>query len=270
MHIFPTENEKIITGLIIAFLLGLGIGLATVFEHINIKDIFYTLFTVFEQQSIKDIIPVLGTLVAAFLGAWTAFLLESRSRKREKREQSLESANKLLYVLYERLNTIKLFQYDFVNPTRDDPSQMISMEPVLDFRTPESELDAQDISFLFQTKYKHLMLTLHVANEQFYETVKAIRHRSDLHLNILQPLLEQAGFRLGNEISSLDIENAVGERNFHMLKQSTEVVVYNVDKFIERGVELKENLIVAFSDVFSEKELFNYILQDEPFKNPYE
>lgn len=216
----------------------------------------------------SNVVPHIATLIAAFLGAWTAFVLESSSRKMEKREKQLDSANRLLYVLYERLNTIKLFQIDFVNPTRNHPAQMVSMEPVLDFRAPTSEFNTQEVSFLFQTKHKQLMLSLHVANEQFNEAVKSIQIRSHFHLNIYQTLLEKAGMRAGQNISDIDIENAIGERNYQMLKQSTEAVVYNVDKFVERGDVLRANLITAFSDVFSEKEVFNFELLEEPINDP--
>lgn len=238
--------------LILAVVIALGVVLVFMVAH----------------QDLEDIASHISTLVAAFLGAWTAFMLESRSRKMEKREQQLDSANRLLYVLYERLNTIKLFQIDFVNPTRNHPAQMINMEPVLDFRAPISEFNAHEVSFLFQTKHKPLMLSLHVANEQFNEAVKAIQLRSHLHLNVYQTQLEKAGFRMGQELTNVDIQNAIGERNYQLLKQSTEAVVYNVDKFVERGDELRAKLISAFSDIFSEKEVFSFELLNDPVSDP--
>lgn len=252
MHVFPTDREKLVTYVIASFLIGVGVGLAAVFDDLDSK----------------VVIPAIATLVAAFIGAWIAFALESKSRAAEKRERDLDAANRILYVLYERLNTIKLFQIDFVNPTRDNPAQMISMGPVHDFRAPSSEFEANEVSFLFKTSYKPLMLSLHVVNEQFHEAVNAIRVRSHLHLNVYQPLLERAGYQMGQEITNVHIENAIGERNYQMLRQSTEAVVHNVDTFVERGDQLRSKLISAFADLFSENEVFMFELLDEPIDYP--
>ena len=244
MKIFPTKQEKIITIAIVSFLLGISIGLLTALE----------------STERKDLIPSVAALFAAFFGASTAFFLESRSRKKEKREVQLDAANQLLYVLFERLNIMKLFQTDFIASVRGQKDRMISMQPVANFHTPESELKAEKVSFLFQTSHKELMFELHVVNEQFQEAVNSIIFRSHIHLNVFQPLLEKAGHKMGEEITDIDVLAAIGERNFEMLKQSTDVVIGNVDNFIEKADKLRLKLITALSDVFSKEEIFNFEL----------
>ncbi|MCK4819462.1 hypothetical protein KA005_27060 [bacterium] len=219
---------------------------------------------------ISFITPV-ATLAAAFLGASTAFLLESRTRQKEKRDAQLNAANRVLYVLYERLNAIKLFQIDFVNPIRKHPAKMIAMEPCANYRAPESEFNTENLSFLLQTNhkgYKALMCELHVANEQFHETVNSIKFRSDLHLNQFQPLLEADGHKAGDPITEKDVLNAIGERRFDILNQATNVVIGNVDQFIERGNKLRGDLITAFSNIFSPEEIFAFELLEKPVNNP--
>jgi len=246
MNIFPSKNEKLITITIIGFLLGLSVGLLSALE----------------MADRKELIPSLAALFAAFFGASTAFFLESRSRKREKRISQLDAANQLLYVLFERLNTVKLFQIDFIEPVRDDPGRMLSLQPMANYHAPESKMEAEKIAYIFQTSHKDLMFELHVVNEQFQEVVNSIRHRSNLHLNVCQPLLEQAGHRMGDAITNNDVLNAVGERNYEMLRQSTDVVIGNVDKFVERADKLRSRLILVFSEIFSKDEVFGFELLD--------
>ena len=225
-------------------------------------------YLVMGANAIIDLLNSLTTLLAAFGGVFIAFSLERRTRNRERRDRELEAANRLLYSLYERLNTIKLFQIDFVDPTRDHPGQMVSMRPVFSFGAPSSTLNIQDVAFMFQTNHKEELLALHVCEQKFVETVNAIRLRSDIHLNVLQPLLEKAGYQMGAEITDVQIRQIIGDRNYEMLLDATKAVVYHVDTFIQRGEELREKLIRAFSDVFSAKEVFKFEYIEEPLHNP--
>ena len=149
IKIFPTNNEKYITIILLAFIVGAFIGLLAGFNG----------------AITKDVSQIIATLFAALFGATTAFLLEDRARKRERRASQLDDANKLLYMLFERLNTIMLFKIDFVDPVRDSPAKMIEMQPVANFNATKSEFTAEKVSFLFQTKYKDLMIEIHVAND---------------------------------------------------------------------------------------------------------
>lgn len=247
MTIFPSENEKKITLAIIAFLLGLGVGIIS----IALSD------------SKNQLTEVLGTLFAAFIGAWTAFKLENRSRLNEKREMQLDAANKIIFALYERLNAIKILQLKHINPVRNDPARFMSMQPVLDFTVPSSSFDAQDVSFLTQSPHKALMLSIHIANQQFLEAVKTIKQRSNIHLNDFQPALARQGLVQGDDVTGEMARNAMGDRNYHLLMQSTEYLIEHVDTFIENADKLRDELIKAFSDIFSQEEIFRFVLKND-------
>ncbi|WP_428633427.1 hypothetical protein [Sedimenticola sp.] len=248
MTIFPSAHERTITIAILSFCFGLSFGVAVLGTGITAN----------------DVVPALFTLIAAFVGAWVAFALEAKSRKYERREIQLESANKLLFALSERLSSLRVFQHDFIDPVREKTSRMFEMQPFALYRDPQSKLDAQSVAFLFQSKYKPLLLGLNAVNDMFNSAVDAIRVRSDIHLNTIQPLLEQAGFVLGQGITSEQIHQAVGDRNYHVLRTSTDILIDQVDNFILGGDELRKDLIAAFSEVFSEREVFGFELLDKP------
>jgi hypothetical protein len=250
MKVFPTRNEKHITIVLLAFMLGSTIGFLSAVNGVGVK----------------DYLPSVATLFAAFFGVSTAFLLEAERRKRECRMSQLEEGNKQLYSLYERLNAIKLFQVDFIDPVRDDPARMVSMKPMINFRAPEAKFDAVNISFLFQSECKSLMFDMHVVNELFHEAVSAIKARSKIHLEDYQPLIGEAGLEEGDELSKGDIKLLMGEMKFHMLEQTTDIVIMNVDKFIEEGGRLRERLTSCLSDLFSKDEVFAFELLNSEFK----
>lgn len=248
MVIFPSKHERTITIAILSFCLGLSLGLATSVGG----------------ASAKDLIPAAFTLFAAFLGAWVAFSLEANSRKRERRDAQLEAANKLLFALSERLSPLRVFQHDFIDPIRSKPSRMIEIQPVAQYREPTSKLDPQSVAFLFQSKHKQLLLKLSVANEVFNGAIDAIRVHSDIHLNKFQPLMDAAGFVMGQGITGEQIHQAVGDRIYHTLKGATDILVEQVDKAVTGGDELRGELIEAFSEQFSAKEVFSFEMLDEP------
>jgi hypothetical protein len=248
MAVFPSKHERTITIAILSFCAGLGLGLAVTTGG----------------ATAKDLIPAAFTLIAAFLGAWVAFSLEASSRKRERRDAQLEAANKLLFALSERLSPLLVFKHDFIDPIRDLPSRMLEMQPVAHYREPTSKLDPQSVAFLFQRKHKHLLLKLSVANEVFNAAIDAIRVRSDIHLNQFQPRMDAAGFAMGQAISGEQIYKAVGDRIYHTLKGATDILVEQVDKAVLGGDELQGELIEAFSEKFSAKEVFSFEMLDEP------
>ena len=48
----------------------------------------------------KDIVAILATLVAAFAGAWGAFLLESQRREREARDRNVGAGSRAIYTIF--------------------------------------------------------------------------------------------------------------------------------------------------------------------------
>lgn len=248
MSIFPSKHERTITVAILSFCMGLGVAFITSAGG----------------AKTEDLIPAAFTLFAAFLGAWIAFSLEANARKQERREAQLEAANKLLLALSERLSMLRVFQHDFIDPVREKPGRMVDMQPVAHYREPISQLTPQTVTYLFQSKHKQLLLKLSVANEVFSAAIDTIRYRSDIHLNQFQPLLANAGFTMGQNISSEQILTAVGDRVYHTLKGATDILIEQVDRAVVGGDELRRELIEAFSELFSPKEVFSFEILDEP------
>jgi hypothetical protein len=246
MKIFPSENEKTITVAIIALVLGLLIGL----------------FVSVGEKYVAKALSAFVTLGAAFIGATVAFLLENKSRKRKERSSHLKAANSLLYMLYERLNCLKIFQKDHIDPHRDAPGKMVEIRPTPNFRSPNTDISVNNIAFIFNTKYKDVMFKIHVVEEVFSESINLITLRNDIHINYYQRAIEASGHQSGAPLTDLDVEAAMGPMNYALLDQSTENVIYMVDRYVREGNELRVELIRVFSDLFSKEEIFTFELRE--------
>ena len=63
-----------------------------------------------------DLINPLATLVAAFAGAWGAFLFESRRKVKEEKDRQRAVANRSIYVISEMWNVLYKYYQDVAKP----------------------------------------------------------------------------------------------------------------------------------------------------------
>jgi hypothetical protein len=247
MKLFPSDQERIITAVVLALVSGLLFGLL-----VNVGD-----------KGGEKLLSAFVTLGAAFLGATVAFLLENRTRKRKERAIQLEAANSLLYMLYERLNCLKIFQKDHIDPQRENLGRMIEIRPIPNFRSPKTNFSASTVAFIFNTKFKDIMFNLHVIEEVFSESINLINIRNYLHINVYQRALEARGHKIGESITDHDVRAAIGPMNFELLDQTTNNMIYMVDRYVAEGNEFRIKLIKVFSEIFSKEEVFSFELLKE-------
>jgi hypothetical protein len=248
MTIFPSENEKLITTAILAACIGGAIGM----------------FSALKLNDSDSLIASMATLAAAFFGAFFAYSLENRARQRREQEQYLAQSNDLLIALFQKINALTIFQWDFVEPCRDDPGKMISMLPALDFKLPDPPLRPESVNFLVKSKHKQLLFDIHIEDQRFAEAMKTIRYRSHLHLNYVHPALHSAGLVEGVEYTETEFKAALGELMYARLKQATEAVVYHVDRTVKSSDQLRKKLIKALKETFPKQEILEFTLKEIP------
>lgn len=135
----------------------------------------------------------------------------------------------------------------------------IEMVPIPDFRGATSELDPKSVAFLFNTRYKDVMLKIHLCEEVYSEAINLIRRRSSLHL-LYQRSIAAAGHRPGDHLTIENIQDAMGVDNYTFLVEGTGHMVKMVDRFMDEANALREDLITVFSDLFTEREVFAFQL----------
>ena len=88
------------------------------------------------------------------------------------------------------------------------------------------------ISFLFKSSDPNLLGTLSLVEQEIASTLDVIKQRSTMHVEILQPTIERFSQQVGEQVSLLQIEDALGQRFATTLKMSTTFMVDGVDSVL--------------------------------------
>jgi len=218
------------------------------------------------QVTFGDIVNSVATLVAAFAGAWFAFVYQNRQEAKEDTRQNISAGNRALVTLFQQANSLKLYQIDMIEPHRDSPGRHIQMRPTLPFQEDSLSFDVKSLDFLLPDTAQ-VLLDLILEEARYHETIKAINVRSQHHFAVVQPKLEKAGIVEGGEYSGQDFRNALGELDYMNLKRLTDAVVLHVDRTIESLVSMKDRLWTALTHKYPKGKFINFEVLNEPPKS---
>lgn len=222
MKIFPSNQEKLITVAILSAVTGLIIGLSA-------------------KLDIKEFVIASITLVAAFVGAYSAFLLQNAKQKSELTASRVEAGNNAIFALMRSYNTFLAFKKQFIEPNREDSARFVTIPPSVGF-AGKADFNFHSLSYLFELEDPNILGELSSFQAEVQATLAVINERSHMHLNGVQPSLEAKGFLQGADILLADLEAALGERLTVMMKQSTDQMIEGVESIVENSAALVERL----------------------------
>lgn len=151
------------------------------------------------------------TLAGTFVGAMLAFLSQIELRKREDGKAELLAAHRILFCLFQQLNTIVLFQKEWVSPRKDSPVQFIEIPAASEFDPSKNLFDFSSFGFLLKSgEGRQIMFDLYLAQESYVETLRGINERSKMHRDLLQPKLAEVAIGNGKPISFGELEKLLG------------------------------------------------------------
>jgi hypothetical protein len=215
-------------------------------------------------QALHEAVPAVATLLAAFFGAWFAFRLQDKAKVREARASNISAANRALFTIFQQVNSLKVFQMDMIDPVRNHPGKFIAMQPFLNEQHENLQFDFPSLGFLLSTKHKQIVLDLFIEQQRFRVAINAINYRSELHIHQVQPILERAGIQEGVDYTTEQLAKVLGPRLYKTLQRSTDQVVYHVDRTIGSLDNVKEKMIKAFKELYSEGDFLNFELLEGP------
>lgn len=190
------------------------------------------------------------TLVAAFFGAWCAFLFNNRREKREDEKAMVQAGNSALFSVACQYNTLAGIKKQFIDPCRENEYRFLSMLPILSINYNLPRIKFESLEFLLATKHHSLLLETAIVQEWFQTAIRAIDERSRLHLEEVQIKLQEAEFKQGNEVTMENLENMLGERLLSHIIRATNAAISAVDKAIESNLKIGGDLNSAFIDLF--------------------
>jgi len=151
------------------------------------------------------------TLLGTFVGAMLAFVSQIALRRKEERKGEVLSAHRILFCLFQQLNTIVLFQREWVAPRKSSPVQFIEIPAASEFDLDKNLFDFGSFGFLLKSSEgRKIMYDLYLAQESYVETLRGINERSRMHRELLQPKLAESGLGAGRPVSLQELEDLLG------------------------------------------------------------
>lgn len=207
----------------------------------------------------KDIVAILATLVAAFAGAWGAFLLESQRRERETRDRNVGAGSRGIYTIFNIWNTLEQYRKEALEPYRGRPDAWLNLAAHPALPVGEHRFQAGDLQFLLQSEHAQTYAALFLEEQRFALAIQLIRIRSELVLNEVFPKMAAAGFTIGKNVSQDEVEQALGIDLTHKLKEITASIYKNVDEDLASLVALHEELRSAMKKLYPSQKVIQVV-----------
>lgn len=169
------------------------------------------------------------TLAAAFGGSWYAFKLHDKQAKKEADAMDVKAANNAIFELARWYNKLHAFRNQFIVEHLNNPLRHLYIMPAAGMSFEVPTFDYNSLSFLFKSKNPNLLGTLSLVEQEIASTLDVIHQRSRLHVEVLQPTVEEIEKRLGGAFPPKELEKQLGVRHSQVMKMLTDYMVSGVD-----------------------------------------
>jgi hypothetical protein len=203
----------------------------------------YSFVTDLLTNYLDEIITALATLVAAFGGAWFAFLLQNKKEKKKEIKENVTALNKVQINLTQQLNALTILNKDFVQPAKKHPIEWLAIPAIPKRDYSKLQIDAGSLAFLVEKGSASLISEILVVEEKFKEVINVLNLRSDVHVQQLQPKLAKMGFIEGKpfHLPLEEVERELGVQLVGTLNRLTNDLIRST----EDAIQSHENIIQA-------------------------
>lgn len=209
----------------------------------------------------KDIVSILATLVAAFAGAWGAFLLESHRRAREAVDRNVGAGSRAIYTIFNLWNTLEQFRKEAMEPYRNRADGWLNMAAHPAISTGEHRFQSGDLQFLLQSEYASVYAALFLEEQRFALAINLIKARSEIVLKEVFPKMAAADFAVGATQSEKAVEQVLGLDVTHKLKQITASIYTYVDEDLASLKARHDELRAAMKQLYPKRKVLQVVFQ---------
>lgn len=180
------------------------------------------LVTLIEPFTADALANGFATLIGALVGAMLAYALQRRFQRSLELKGELTSAHRLMFVLFQQINTILLIQRDYVFGELQNPGRFLSIPATPTFDTAKNVLELPELAFLLGSKAgRAILYDFYLAQENYVVALNQWNLRSALHLEKVQPALAASGIPMGATVTDADLQRAFGAHHFGAIVNST-------------------------------------------------
>ena len=180
---------------------------------------------------LEHVSGALATLVAAFVGAWYAFKLQAAHLEKVKTKELVSAGNKAIFELGRTFNQFLAIKNQFIEEHRNNPARHILIMPMAG-GLHHLQLDFDSLAFLFESKDQNLLGRLAMFEQEVASTLSVIEQRSHLHVEVVQPTVEELEKKVGSPMSVAQMDKELGQRNAQTMRILTDLMVEGVDRIV--------------------------------------
>jgi hypothetical protein len=166
-------------------------------------------------------------MAGAFVGAGSAFLLESANRRSQEKQRHIESTNVALHVLIEYYSELDNYKRQVIQPMLERRENIVP--PTNPNSIPRQPIDFNSLSFIAASKDSDVVHELVIAVRKFEQVMQSIQHFSHIHIYELQPKMDKLKIVAGTSASREEAEAVAGRDVFARLESLNTYILENVD-----------------------------------------
>ncbi|MCG8602493.1 MAG: hypothetical protein MI807_20270 [Verrucomicrobiales bacterium] len=182
----------------------------------------------------SEFLQLSGTLFGAFLGATSAFLLQSGKELRHEKKKNCSSARRALFVLANQINFLHNLKIP-IDENRDSPNRFSTLE-ILRSKPPALSLDIESLSYILETRDSQTLNDLTRFDRNFENTLSAISERNEIFLELIRSGSNYKEVKDGK----FELKNSPAEEV--VLRAATDAVYVIFDQTLKDSLELVDSL----------------------------
>ncbi len=201
------------------------------------------------------ILNFLSSLVAVFVGAYAAFSLEKRRRKKEEDRKNIRTANMALYTISNLWNILTQYQKEVINPAQKTNLPWFNMRPIMSSHYGVTTFQINELGFLLDedAKIVNVYSELLLEEQRFGVILKLIEKRCLLSSKEIGPALAQSGIQVGSQLTDDDFVRIVGIDVVEDLKQTTKDLIFNVEESLISLKKIHDKFRQAMLSIYPEE-----------------
>ena len=182
-------------------------------------------------------VGILGTVVAAFMGAKFAFGLERRRDQELQRDRDADGLQSAIFVLCRQLTLAARMQAEVLDPFREDRNRDICVPPVSGRHLVDVRVDFEWISHMLRDHEESAALAFLIVMvddgiESLHDAVETRRKFHDLRI---RPRLEEAGVTDFTEERAQQVRFLCGAADSEMLQGYTDQLYAICDRVVAQA-----------------------------------
>lgn len=201
------------------------------------------------------LINALTILIAAFLGALAAFLLQDSKNKRQEENNKRIAVNRAIFDLSMLWNALEQFRKEIIEPVRNTNAPWLDMQANISTQFQFISFNIDELFFLADTDDAQFLQRLYLEEMRYRIAIDLIKERSNIVLNRLQPKMEVLGHTEDGTIKLEELEKQLGPEIIFKLKSLTEAIIKFVDEDLTSMEKLNTEFTSAMEKLFKDKKI---------------